>query len=171
MDMDWIRLKTSKYCNWGNHRVAILDVLGLNKMPNICGQHFQMCFPKWKVTFVSRGSNWQLISTISGNGLVPSDNKPLPTPTLNKISGAICHHYASLVCGDGVYPLGGTIVQTHTYNLHIWRRNSSLVKCFRAGHFPEGWYIMKTHGIVLFLEAPGIIPYGSHWAICLKARW
>ena len=30
----------------------------------------------------------------SGNGLVPSDNKPLPEPVLTKISNAIWYHHA-----------------------------------------------------------------------------
>ena len=32
----------------------------------------------------------------SGNGLVPSDNKPLPEPMLTKICGAIWCHYAMM---------------------------------------------------------------------------
>ena len=32
----------------------------------------------------------------SGNGLVPSGNKPLPEPMLTQISVAMWHHYATM---------------------------------------------------------------------------
>ena len=39
------------------------------------------------------GHYWWLVNIGSGNGLVPSVNKPLPEPVMTKISNAIWRHY------------------------------------------------------------------------------
>ena len=41
-----------------------------------------------------RGPHWWLVNIGSGNGLVPSGNKPLPEPKLTHIYVAIWHHWA-----------------------------------------------------------------------------
>ena len=38
------------------------------------------------------GLHWQLVNIGSGNGLVPSGNKPLPEPMMTQISVAIWRH-------------------------------------------------------------------------------
>ena len=42
------------------------------------------------------GIHWLSVNTGSGNGLVPSGNKPLPEPMLTKISVAIWRHEATV---------------------------------------------------------------------------
>ena len=43
--------------------------------------------------------HWSLVNTDSGNGLVPSGNKPLPEPMLPKISNAIWWSLGPWKCG------------------------------------------------------------------------
>ena len=42
------------------------------------------------------GLHWRSLNIGSGNGFVPSGNKPLPEPMLNQISVAIWCHYATM---------------------------------------------------------------------------
>ena len=42
------------------------------------------------------GLDWWSVNIGSGNGLVPSGNKPLPEPMLTQTSVAIWHHYATM---------------------------------------------------------------------------
>ena len=47
----------------------------------------------WNSYQVNTTPHWSLVNNGSGNGLVPSSNKPLHEPMLTQISGAIWHHY------------------------------------------------------------------------------
>ena len=42
------------------------------------------------------GRQWGLVNIGSGNGLVPSGNKPLPEPMLTQMCGATWRHKASM---------------------------------------------------------------------------
>ena len=44
------------------------------------------------LVWMSLGLHWWSVNIGSGNGLVPSGNKPLPEPMLTQISVAIWHH-------------------------------------------------------------------------------
>ena len=50
----------------------------------------------WNSYQVNTTPHWSLVNNGSGNGLVPSSNKPLHEPMLTQISGAIWRHYATL---------------------------------------------------------------------------
>ena len=52
-------------------------------------EQFLWNFPKVNVA----RNNWRLVDISSGNGLVPSSNKPLLKTMLNKFCDAICWHY------------------------------------------------------------------------------
>ena len=51
-------------------------------------RHLLRNCPNMNVT----GLHWWSVNIGSGNGLVPSGNKPLPEPMLTQISVTICHH-------------------------------------------------------------------------------
>ena len=46
----------------------------------------------WNSYQVNTTPHWSLVNNGSGNGLVPSSNKPLHEPMFTQISGAIWHH-------------------------------------------------------------------------------
>ena len=50
----------------------------------------------WNSYQVNTTPHWSLVNNGSGNGLVPSSNKPLHEPMLTQISGAIWRHYATM---------------------------------------------------------------------------
>ena len=66
------------------------------------------------------GSYWCYFNTGSGNGLVPSGNKPLPEPTLTLICGAIWCRQAKY------YELDAPGVKNTFWHVEMY---SSLLKC------------------------------------------
>ena len=46
----------------------------------------------WNSYQVNTTPHWSLVNNGSGNGLVPSSNKPLHEPMLTQISGALWRH-------------------------------------------------------------------------------
>ena len=52
--------------------------------------------------------DWWLVNISSGNGIVPSSNKPLLEPMWTRTSGTLWHHYASMLRrSDCIYILMG----------------------------------------------------------------
>ena len=99
------RLKRLEHCelmntyrSWWRHKTSIFRSFRfyLRKEGGGGGKiHFSDIYLKyflWNSYQVNTTPHWSLVNNDSGNGLVPSSNKPLHEPMFTQISGAIWRH-------------------------------------------------------------------------------
>ena len=78
-----------------------------NLQPCLTGWYLQI-FLWWCPQMNATGPCWWSVNIGSGSGLVPSGNKPLPEPELNKTSTAIWRHWALLRCDNSGFDIFST---------------------------------------------------------------
>ena len=90
------RLKRLEHCelmntyrSWWRHKTKELQIL----LKEGGGFKLILAIYTWSISYqVNTTPHWSLVNNGSGNGLVPSSNKPLHEPMFTQISGAIwCH--------------------------------------------------------------------------------
>ena len=106
-------------------------------------QHFLGISPKVN----AKRRHWWLpvISIGSGNGLVPSSNKPLPEPMLTQI----CHHMA-LLCHNKLNYVNGSWKLLHIAKVMVCYKAINFCSCL-SGEYEQ---LTDWHRIVVF--RPGL---------------